>query len=67
MKSFFLIGEIHFQVIAGGAKMKRKWVESYAKFRNHQDEKLSKLAIRISNIERMIEYLAAKVFENEDA
>ena len=46
--------------------MKRKWIESYNKFRTHQDEKLSQLTIRIANMERMIEYLAAKVFEDAD-
>lgn len=47
--------------------MKTKWVEAYSKFRDRQDEKISKLSIRIRNLERMIEYLAAKVFEDADA
>lgn len=46
--------------------MKTKWVEAYAKFRDRRDEKISKLVIRIGNLERMVEYLAARVFENED-
>jgi len=46
--------------------MKKKWLEAYSKFRTHQDEKLSKLVIRINNIERMIEYLASKVFRDDN-
>ena len=47
--------------------MKTKWLEAYSKFRDNQDAKLTKLTIRVYNLERMVEYLAAKVFENVDA
>ena len=46
--------------------MKTKWIEAYSKFQNLQVEKITKLTIRIKNLEQMVEYLAAKVFKDEN-
>ena len=46
--------------------MKRKsdtYIEIYNKYRHDQENKIAELTMQVRNLTRMVEFLAAKVFE----